>query len=58
MKHRQLRVHKIYCFLEVSVNKYFIISERDSLISSNSRDTLFTNETREKENFDDWYRVI
>ena len=25
MKHRQSRVHKTYCFPEVSVNKYFII---------------------------------
>ena len=24
-KHRQSRVHKTYCFPEVSVNKYFII---------------------------------
>ena len=26
-KHRQSRVHKTYCFPEVSVNKYFIINQ-------------------------------
>ena len=25
VKHRQSRVHKIYCFPEVSINKYFIV---------------------------------
>ena len=42
--------------------EYCIISlvrwcEGDSLISSISRDTLSTNETNEKENFDDWYII-
>ena len=27
-KHRQSRVHKTYCFPEVSVNKYFIIYQK------------------------------
>ena len=31
------------------------LCEGDSLLSSISRDTLSANETREKENFDDWY---
>ena len=31
--------------------------EGDSLISSVSRDTLSTNETHEKKNFDDWYII-
>ena len=30
----------------------------NSLISSISRDTLSTNETNEKENFDDWYIIM
>ena len=30
---------------------------QDSLISSISRDTLSTNKTNEKENFDDWYII-
>ena len=29
-----------------------------SLISSISRDTLSTNKTHEKENFDDWYIIM
>ena len=132
VRDRQSRVHKTYCFPEVSVNKYFIIYQeskkrknkanfirkymkyfinflknvkfnavhdvihktfavfgcpkvacsrdgaRDffcyslvnnalspsradarghSLISSISRDTLSTNKTHEKENFDDWYII-
>ena len=32
--------------------------EGDSLISTISRDRLSTNETHEKENFDDWYIII
>ena len=45
---------------DVKLNSYTTMSilSKDSLISSLSRDTLSTNETHGKGNFDDWYIII
>ena len=46
-----------FCYSSMN-NALSYLCEGDSLISSISRDTLFTNETHEKLSFDYWYRII
>ena len=40
------------------VNNVLSSCKGDRLISTISRDRLSTNETREKENFDDWFKIV